>query len=188
MSIEAYRSSVWLLALLASAVAVLLLPADVGAKFTCEERGARPGGIALRGLPASPTARRNYSLLVTLPRSHGANPRPHLGAQYCGKASEPETARGIDGWFRQVGGDGSRVFALDLRFPQPGPWALSFMDLDGSFYDFGLRHVRSSAAATSAVPATAGAGGSAATTWLISGGALAVAAGLGLAARPRPRA
>ena len=28
-----------------------------------------------------------------------------------------------------------------LRFPHSGSWALSFMDLDGTFYDLGLRRV-----------------------------------------------
>jgi LPXTG-motif cell wall-anchored protein len=184
---EAHTPRACLLALLASAVSAVLLPGDALAKFTCEERGRRPERIAARGLPASPIAGRSYRLVVTLPRSSSANPRPYLGAQFCGEASERATAPGIDGWFRRVGGDGSRVFALDVRFPQPGRWALSFMDLDGSFYDFGLRRVRSLPSAARTERATVGPEGSATPTWLIAGGALAIIGGGALAVRRRQR-
>jgi hypothetical protein len=195
--------------LLASAVSALLLADDALAKFTCDERGQPPDTIALRGLPASPIAGRSYPLLVTLPTGYGANPAPYLGGQYCGTAGERATVPGLNGSVRRVGGNGSRVFALELRFPRPGPWALSFMDLDGTFYDFGLRRVKARAAAAMNAPATARTGGSAtterpgatraaraaggtdgsrATSWLLGGTALAIATGSGLAALRRRRA
>ena len=187
MPIEAHRAPVWLLPLLASALVAGVLPSSAGAKFTCEQRGLQPMGVALRGLPASPIAGRSYRIVVTLPTSTGVNPRPYLGAQHCERAGGREPAPSIDGRFRPVGGQGSRVFALDLRFPLPGPWALSFMDLDGSFYDFGLRQVRSSTTGTRTTPATAQASGSPAATWLLAGGGLVVAAGVTLTVRSRQR-
>ena len=187
MSIEAHRPPVWLLPLLASALVAGVLPSSAGAKFTCEQRGLQPVGAALRGLPASPIAGRSYRIVVTLPTSTGVNPRPYLGAQHCERAGGREPAPAIDGRFRRVGGQGSRVFALNLRFPRPGPWALSFMDLDGSFYDLGLRQVRWSATGTRITPATAQASGSPAATWILAGGGLVVAAGLTVSVRRRQR-
>jgi hypothetical protein len=187
MSIEAHSPAIWLPPLLASALLALVLPSGARAKFTCEERGRPPDGIALHGLPASPIAGRSYQLVVTLARSDGVNPRPYLGAQHCGNASERETAPGVNGRFWPVGGQGSRMFALDLRFPRPGAWALSFMDLDGSFYDFGLRPVRASLPSMSKAPATARVSGPVAMDWFIGAGAVAILAGLALAAPRRAR-
>jgi hypothetical protein len=185
MTIEDLRPRVWLLALLASAFSAAALPSDARAKFTCEERGQEPNGIELRGLPSSPIAGRSYTLTVTLADAQGPNPSPYLGGQYCGEAIDPERAPGIDGRFRRAGGDASGVFKLNLRFSRPGPWALSFMGLDGSFYDFGLREVRPSGPAVRAALASGAspAGGSAARTWIAVGGALALTAGLGVALR-----
>ena len=186
MSIEGHRATAWFLSL-AVVLAAAVLPSSAMAKFTCDARGRPPEGIALRGLPASPLAGRSYRIVVTLPRSTGVNARPYLGAQHCGRGSGGEPAPGIDGWFRPVGAQGSRVFTLDVRFPRPGPWALSFMDLDGSFYDFGLRQVWSLATGTRTTPTTAQASGSPATSWLVGGGGLVVAAGLALTVRRRQR-
>jgi hypothetical protein len=181
MAIEIHRRAMWLLALLAG-VAAGLLPGSADAKFTCEDRGLEPEGIVLRGLPASPIAGRSYTLTVTLLDGYGPNSGPNLGAQYCGESVEPKNAPGIDAWFRRVGGAGSPVFSADVRFPRPGPWALSVMDLDGYFYDFGLRDVRATSRERAksrerATTSTAGAGGSGALTWLVVGAALAIAAG-----------
>jgi hypothetical protein len=41
-----------------------------------------------------------------------------------------------------VGSGEPRLYTLRLRFPEPAPWAVSFMDLTGSFHDLGLRTVR----------------------------------------------
>src|SRR5918996_2701314 len=177
MPIEAHRAPVWLLPLLASALVAGVLPSSAGAKFTCEQRGVQGMGVAVRGLPASRIAGRSYRIVVPLPTSTGVTPRPYLGAQHCERAGGREPAPAIDGRFRRVGGQGSRVFALNLRFPRPGPWALSLMDLDGSFYDLGLRQVRWSATGARITPATAQASGSPAATWILAGGGLVVAAG-----------
>jgi hypothetical protein len=182
MSIEARRLRAWLVALLAGALSVALTAGDAAAKFSCDDRGRQPEGIAVRGLPANPVAERDYTLAVTLRTGYGANPSPYLGAQHCGDAIEPEDAPGFGGQLKRVGANGSRVFTLDLRFPEPGPWALSFMDLDGTFYDFGLRQVSSRRTGVEPAPAAA-AGGSAPTTWLISGAALALAAALAFSVR-----
>jgi len=187
MSIEAHRPPLLLIAVLASTAAALLLPAAAGAKFTCQERGARPQGIALRGLPATPIARRTYTLTVVLPTAHATNPSPYLGTAYCGDAIKPEQAGATGGSFRRVGGHQGgdiSVFSLDVRFPHPGPWALSLMDLDGSFYDFGLRPVKPAPPEVKPTPTAARTGGPPPATWLSAAGAsLAIAAGLALAIR-----
>lgn len=195
MSIEVYRPRPLLIAALASAAAALLLPDAAGAKFTCQDRGARPQGIALRGLPATPIARRTYTLTVVLPTVHAANPSPYLGTAYCGEAIKPEQAVATGaqqavatgGWFRRVAGHqggNASAFSLDIRFPHPGPWALSLMDLDGSFYDFGLRSVKPSPPEWKPTPTAARTGGPPPVAWISAVGAsLAIAAGLALAIR-----
>jgi hypothetical protein len=115
--------------------ALLAFPITAEAKFTCRDRGDRPQGFVLRGLPAVPVAVRAYPLTATLLRHRrGVNPTPHLGAQRCGRGS-PASA---GGGFRHVHGDS---YVLSLRFPEPGRWALSFMNRDGTFYDVGVRRV-----------------------------------------------
>jgi hypothetical protein len=141
MSVAAAHHRVWFLAVLATVVA-LLLPPDAGAKFTCQERGAPLEGIVLRGLPARPIAARTYTLTVTSRTVPAVNPSPYLGAAYCGGATEAAHAGSAGGSFRRLRGPRRDVFSLELRFPRPGLWALSFMDLDGSFHDLGLRRVR----------------------------------------------
>jgi hypothetical protein len=80
-------------------------------------------------------------------RTSGVNPVPHLGAERCDTDGRERPA--ADGWFRRVAGAGGHVYALTLRFPEPGRWALSLMDREGTFHDFGLRRVRSEPAARS---------------------------------------
>jgi hypothetical protein len=124
-----------LAAILMLAGALLAFPAAAGAKFTCEERGQRPQGFVLRGLPAAPVAERAYPLTVTLlRRRNGVNPTPYLGAERCGAGG----LGGAGGWFRRAAGD---RYVLSLSFSGPGRWALSFMDRGGTFYDLGVRRV-----------------------------------------------
>jgi hypothetical protein len=120
------------------AIALLAFPAGASAKFTCEDRGARPRGLDLRGLPATPVAGRAYALSVTLRTPDAANASPYLGAEPCD--GRPEGMPGAGGWFLPVPSE-IDLYVLSLRFPHPGSWALSFMDLDGTFYDLGLRRV-----------------------------------------------
>lgn len=125
-----------LAAILMLGATVLAFPAAASAKFTCEERGKRPHGFVLRGLPAAPVAGTAYPLTVTLLRQrHGVNPTPYLGAERCGGGG----VGGAGGWFRHAHGD---RYVLSLRFSDPGRWALSFMDRGGAFYDLGVRRVQ----------------------------------------------
>jgi hypothetical protein len=94
-------------------------------------------------LPTQPVVGRTYRLAVALPNS-GPNPTPYLAAQYCGEHAEGVVA-GADGSFREA----ARLpgtFVKELRFSRPGRWALSFMDLDGTFHDFEVRRVAASTA------------------------------------------
>jgi hypothetical protein len=180
---------------LAIAVAVLAFPAGTSAKFTCEQRGARPDGIVIRGLPAEPIAGRTYELTVTLPTAGAVNASPYLGAQYCGDRRPRGRLAGAGGRFQRVESGEPGLFALRLRIPEPGRWALSFMDLGGTFHDFGLRAVRHATGAeprdrvsgkrlggVSAEPA----GSERASVWLaVALGVLAAAAGLALAGRTK---
>lgn len=127
-----------LIATLAAAAGALLLTPGAEAKFTCQERGSSPAGIALAGLPVRPVVGHTYRIMVALP-GEGANPTPYLGAQYCGEGGE-KAVTGGDGWFRRVAAHPGTFFT-DLRFPRPGRWGLSFMDLDGTSHDFGIRRV-----------------------------------------------
>jgi hypothetical protein len=181
------------LSVLAIAVALLVLPAGAAAKFTCEARGAPPDGTVLHGLPAKPIAGQTYALSVTLP-ADGVNSAPYLGAEYCGDPRGRGRPAGAGGWFRRVRGTQRDVYTLSLRIPKPGRWALSFMDLDGTFHDLGLRSVPPAAHADlqpasldpSNVVARRSPGGNHHWAWLSAGGVLfAAAAGLALAARTR---
>jgi hypothetical protein len=116
------------------AALLLAFPPAAGAKFTCEERGRPPEGFVLRGLPAKPVAGRAYSLSVVLRTPDAANPAPYLGAERCGR----RPPAGAGGWFTPAHG---HAYVLSLRFPSSGRWALSFMDLDGTFYDAGVHRV-----------------------------------------------
>jgi hypothetical protein len=171
-----------LIATLAALAGALLLTVDAEAKFTCQERGTSPDGIALAGLPARPVVGHTYRITVALP-GHGPNPTPYLGAQYCGEGGE-RAAAGEDGWFRRAAQPGT--FFTHLRFSRPGHWALSFMDLDGTFHDFGIRRAAArgtrvtddDALGTDPLPAV-GSTGTPALVWLAVGGAcLTVGAGL----------
>jgi hypothetical protein len=123
--------------LLCLAAAGLLVPADAGAKVSCESRGVRTPSIDLRGLPRSPVVGRTYTVrLVTHARAW--NPRPALATVYCGAGNAIAVTKPANGWFRRARG----VFDVMARFPQAGSWAISVMDLDGSFHDLGRRHVR----------------------------------------------
>jgi hypothetical protein len=122
--------------LVALLVAVLALPAAAQAKVTCTPPAGREPGAPLHGLPDHPIADRTYRLTATLP-DRGVNPVPHLGAEYCGHDRTPESVAGAGGWFRRVPGAGGS-FALELRFPSAGPWAVSFMDRDGRFHELGI--------------------------------------------------
>jgi hypothetical protein len=74
----------------------------------------------------------------------GNSLRGFLGALYGGRHRGPGAA-GTDGWFREAAGEPGTFFA-DVRFSRPGRWALSFMDLEGMFHDFGIRSVVASTA------------------------------------------
>jgi ribonucleoside-diphosphate reductase alpha chain len=122
-------------------VAALLAPAQAGAKVTCESRGVRTPSLELSGLPGSPVVGRTYTVrLVT--RAHAVNPRPALAIIHCGTGNPTAETSPANGWFRRVLGPTRGVFAVRVRFPQAGSWAISLMDLDGSFHDLGRRHVR----------------------------------------------
>jgi hypothetical protein len=127
-----------LAAIVLLAIAALTWPVAADAKITCEGGGKRPQGFVLHGLPAAPVAKRSYPLTVSLLRQgHGVNPSPYLGAEPCdGRA---EGMPGAGDWFRPAG-DGRYV--LSLSFPRAGPWRVAFMDLNGTFYDLGMRRVR----------------------------------------------
>jgi hypothetical protein len=129
---------VWIILGLASAVAALLSRAIAEAKIGCESRGISRDGIALRGLPPRPVVGCTYSLTVALPDS-GVNAVPYLGAESCGELIG-EAVAGASAWFRKASSQPS-TFVMHLRFSHPGPWAVSFMDLDGTFHDLGLHRV-----------------------------------------------
>jgi hypothetical protein len=125
------------LAAILLAAALLAFPITAEAKFTCEDRGNRPKGFVLRGLPAAPDAERSYPLTASLlQQRHGTNPTPYIGAEPCD--GRTEGMPGAGGWFRRAGAD---RYVVSLRFPDPGRWALSFMDRGGNFYDLGVRRV-----------------------------------------------
>lgn len=158
--------------MLAGSAIALLLPAVAGAKFTCQDRGAPLQGIVLRGLPAQPVARHTYTLTVTRPPLHNANPTPYLGTTYCGNPTRHKTGEPTAGWFQHIRGNPRGVYSLDVRFPHPGPWAVSYMDLDGTFHDAGLHQVEPAPHRTTPAAATR----PSAATWLGAGvAALAVA-------------
>lgn len=174
------RSSV---ALLTTWAVVVAAPAPAGAKFTCQQRGARPDGIELRGLPAQPIARRTYNLTVTRPTVEGGNATPYLGIGYCGKPILQQAPEPTGGWFRPARGKSRGAFTVELRFAHPGRWAVSFMDLDGTFHDFGLLRIKPRTTPTKAAEATSFLPRALPTAWLGAGAAsLAIAAGLILAA------
>jgi hypothetical protein len=117
---------------------LLALPAATGAKFPCEGGGKHPRGFTLRGLPDNPVPGRSYELSVMLEERQGVNRSPYLGAEYCGDKPSRGVLAGAGGWFEHAEGG---AYVLSLRFPEPGRWAVSFMDLDGTFYDLGVRRV-----------------------------------------------
>jgi hypothetical protein len=88
------------------------------------------------------------------------------------------------------------MFFADLRFSRPGRWALSFMDLDGAFHDFGIRRVVASTARVMSArdrgteaQAAVSSGDSAARLWFgVGGTSVIVGAALFLAnRRKQPR-
>jgi hypothetical protein len=127
------------IAVLGILLVALLLPASAEAKVTCEGPHIPDRDAPLRGLPDHPIVGRTYRLTATLP-DRGVNPVPHLGAEYCGRAAPHESRAGAGGWFRRVPGAGG-TYLLELRFRSAGPWAVSFMDRHGWFYELGIRTV-----------------------------------------------
>ena len=112
--------------------------------------------------------------MVALP-DRGPNPTPYLGTQYCGEHPGRVVAE-ADGWFHEAARKPGTFFA-DLRFSRPGRWALSFMDLDGAFHDFGIRRVATSTAGVTPAPdrgkepqAAAGSSDTSAGIWFAVGG------------------
>ena len=128
-----------MIAVLGILLVALLLPASAEAKVTCGGPQSRDRDAPLRGLPDHPVVGRTYRLTATLP-DRGVNPVPHLGAEYCGWAAPHESRGGAGGWFRRVPGAGG-TYLLELRFRSAGPWAVSFMDRHGWFYELGIRTV-----------------------------------------------
>jgi hypothetical protein len=126
-------------ALVAIAVALLALPAAAAAKITCAEPRTPAPNLPLRGVPDDPVADRTYRITATLRADVGVNPAPYLGAEYCGDDAAPESMAGAGGWFRR---QGAGVYAVELRFPDPGPWAVAFMDRHGHFHELDLPPVR----------------------------------------------
>jgi hypothetical protein len=174
------------LVLLVCLCASLLMPAGAAAKVTCDTGGPRAPSIDLRGLPRSPVVGRTYSLrLVTHARA--LNDRPVLMTMHCGAGNPVANTSPANGSFRRLGDPAGGVFTLSVRFPRAGPWAVSVMDLDGSFFDLGRRKVRAEAAAPPAVthpdPSAPGANGLSGWVWPAAVAALAAGAGLALAVR-----
>jgi hypothetical protein len=127
------------LPLVAIAVALLALPAAAEAKITCAEPRTPAPNLPLRGLPDHPVADRTYRITATLRADVGVNAVPYLGAEYCGDDVPRESRAGAGGWFRD---EGAGVYVVELRFPTPGPWAVSFMDKHGHFHELDLPPVR----------------------------------------------
>jgi hypothetical protein len=125
--------------LLVALAAAILVPADAAAKVSCESRGFRTPSAELRGLPRSPVVARTYTVRLST-RADALNPNPALMTMYCGAGTPLAQTTPANGWFGPAEGPGA--FAIRVRFPEAGPWAVSVMDLDGSFYDLGRREVR----------------------------------------------
>jgi hypothetical protein len=127
------------IALLAIAVVLLALPAAAEAKITCAEPRTPSLDLPLRGVPDNPVAGRTYRITASLRADVGVNAVPYLGAEYCGDDVPRESIAGAGGWFRRLGGG---VYVVELRFPTPGPWSVSFMDKHGHFHELDLPPVR----------------------------------------------
>jgi hypothetical protein len=120
------------------AAAGLFVPAGAAAKVTCESRGVRTPSIDLSDVPLSPVVGRTYAVRLVTDAS-ALNPRPALATVYCGAGHHLAATTPADGWFRRVA---RGVYDVRVRFPRAGSWAISVMDLDGSFHDLGRRIVR----------------------------------------------
>jgi hypothetical protein len=128
------------LPLLAFVLAALMLPAAAEAKITCAEPlRPEPDPPFLSGVPDDPVAGKTYRITIRLRADVGVNAVPYLGAEYCGDGVPRDSMSGAGGWFRQRGAD---VYIVDLRFPSPGPWAVSYMDKHGWFHELDLPPVR----------------------------------------------
>jgi hypothetical protein len=127
------------IAVVAIAMVLLALPAAAEAKITCAEPRTPSLDLPLHGVPDDPVADRTYRITATLRADVGVNPVPYLGAEYCGDDVPREAMAGAGGWFRR---QGAGVYVVELRFPSPGPWAVSFMDKHGHFHELDLPPVR----------------------------------------------
>jgi hypothetical protein len=166
MLLAARLQSPWLAPLLAGLAAFLIVPAGARAKVTCDARGARTPSVDLRGLPRSPVVARTYTVRLVTRTTPAVNPGPALATIYCGAGTPVARTRPANGRFRRAGDPAQGVFDIRLRFPRAGPWAVSLMDLDGTFHDLGRRTVRPHSRATARPPSHA-AGGSGPSAWAV---------------------
>lgn len=172
----------------AAAVAILaLLPlaADAGAKVTCEQRGEHREDIELGGLPARPVAGASYELTITTKDVDASSKAPRLMVMNCDAMGPNE--HGLAPWTRADATSDAGIFQLDVRFPEPGTYAMSVIE-NGLFHDAGLHRV---VAADPATDEAASASTREPSGPVLIGSAVALVigvAGAGVAARRRARA
>jgi len=172
--VSGFATVVLLLAIAATGFGSLASAKPASAKVACGDRAADSPG-ELDGLPANPEAGLPYRLSVVTSNKHAVNLNPLLFLLRCVGREERDT---IELPLEITLSDASHVRSdFTTKFPRPGRWQVTVMDLSGRFHDLGSYELRAAQDELDAAPDRGAA------TAAIVVGAGVLAAGLALAIR-----
>ncbi len=164
---------------------MLAFPGDAGAKVTCQYRGVEGGGTEVSGLPAEPVAAQGYELTVTVDTPEPTHAAPQLAVLSCPAAHIDDDYD----WLRATPTDDPGTFTADVRFPEPGRYAMSVVARGHQLHDAGLHDVVTAAVAESEPASTSASAsrfpGPPGFVWIGAAAVAAVAAAASVAARRR---